>query len=280
MATQYEIGIIGAGNAAEGIVHGIIRNTLLLNERIVVSDPLEDRRLIFAQRFGIAVTEVNRYVVENSSIVIFAVKPQQFLEVCTPLAASIRESHLLVTIMAGVSTAAIEGLYPNVRARVVRVMPNLPMHVGAGMAGIHPGRHATEADRLHAQRIFEAAGKSLLVEDESLMDAVTAVSGSGPAYFYYFVEALAAAGEKAGLSPPQALILARQACFGAAKMLMETGDSPAVLRRKITSPDGTTQAAIESMIRTGVFEDIQEAVLAAASRSRELGRQRSNVGGL
>jgi pyrroline-5-carboxylate reductase len=126
-------------------------------------------------------------------------------------------------------------------------MPNLPIHVGAGMAGVCRGAFAQPVDLLRAQRIFDAGGRSIVIEDERQMDAVTAVSGSGPAYFYYFVEAITAAGEVAGLTRQQAEILAKQTCLGAARMMLEAGEPPEVLRRKVTSPGGTTQAAIESM---------------------------------
>ncbi len=268
---HYEIGIIGSGNAAEGIVHGVLRNSVLLDDRMIASDPNEHRRRLFKDRFRIAVTDDNRFLVDNSYIVILAIKPQQFAEVARGFADLIREDHLVVSIMAGVSTATVEKAFPDVSARVVRVMPNLPMHVGAGMAGVCCGAHAQEVDRLHAQRIFDAGGRSIVIEDEGLMDAVTAVSGSGPAYFYYFVEAVIAAGVKAGLSPQQAGLLAKQSCLGAARMMLETGEAPADLRQKVTSPGGTTQAAIESMTASRVFEQIEAGVLAAWRRSRELG---------
>lgn len=272
MTTQYEIGVIGSGNAAEGIVHGLLRNTVLLDDRIIASDPHEQRRRFFADRFNIAVTDDNRELVASSFILLLAVKPQQFTEVCHGFSDLVRPDHLIVSIMAGVSTQTIEDLFPDVRARVIRVMPNLAMHVGAGMAAVHGGRYASEADLLRAQRIFDAGGRTIVIEDEALMDAVTAVSGSGPAYFYYFVEALTAAGEAAGLSSFEAQMLAKQTCFGAARMLLESGQSPAELREKVTSKGGTTQAAIEAMQQTKTFEHIQEAVLAAWQRSRELGR--------
>lgn len=140
------------------------------------------------------------------------------------------------------------------------------------MAGACKGRHALEVDLLRAQRIFEAGGRCIVIDDESQMDAVTAVSGSGPAYFYYFVEALIAAGEKVGLTRQQAEILAKQSCLGAARMMLESGESPQVLRAKVTSPGGTTQAAIESMTRSKVFEGICEGIVAAWKRGQELGR--------
>ncbi len=272
MNTQYEIGVIGAGNAAEGIVQSILRNTVIFDDRIIASDPTPQRRDLFASRFQIVVTEDNREVVANSVIVILAVKPQQFAEVCTGFADLMREDQLIISIMAGVSTASIEAQFPKIKARVVRAMPNLPIHVGAGVAGICRGQHAREVDQLHAQRIFDAGGRSIVIEDESQMDAVTAVSGSGPAYFYYFVEALIRAGVEAGLSEQQASILAKHACFGAARMMLESSDSPDVLRQKVTSPGGTTQAALDSMAANQVFEGVQQAVLAAWRRSQALGQ--------
>ncbi len=271
MTTQFEIGVIGAGNAAEGIVHGILRNSVIFDDRIIVSDPHEHRRRLFADRFNIAVTVDNRYVVENSYVVILAVKPQQFDEVIAGIADLIREDHVIVSIMAGVSTASIEAKCSHVRARVVRAMPNLPVHVGAGMAGVCKGRHAQEIDLLRAQRMFDTGGKSIVIKDERLMDAVTAVSGTGPAYFYFFVEAIISAGEEAGLSRQHADVLAKQACLGAARMMLESGECPSVLREKVTSPGGTTQAAMELMADHHVFDHIKEGVLAAWRRSQALG---------
>jgi len=158
-----------------------------------------------------------------------------------------------------------------VKARVVRVMPNLASHVGAGMAGVCPGRYASEADLLRAQRIFDAGGKSVHIEDEALMDAVTAVSGTGPAYYYFFTEALIEAGRRIGLSPQYANLLAKQTALGAARMMLETGEPPEVLRAKVTSPGGTTAAAMASMKENQVFEHIVAGVVAAFNRSRELG---------
>ncbi len=270
--TQYEIGVIGAGNAAEGIVHGIVRNSLLFADRLIAADPSEARRAVFRERFKIDVTADNRELVANSYIIILAVKPQQFVKVCEGVADLISEQHLVVSIMAGVSTASIEARFPGCRVRVVRAMPNLPIHVGAGMAGLCKGRYAGEVDLLRAQRIFEAGGRSIVMEDERHMDAVTAVSGSGPAYFYYFVEALMAAGEKAGLPKQQAEILAKQTCLGAARMMVESDESPEVLRRKVMSPGGTTEAAMDSMSKSGVFDHLVEGFLAAWQRSKDLGQ--------
>jgi len=272
MGTQYEIGVIGAGNAAEGIVHGILRNTVLFADRVIASDPSEARRRLFSDRFGISVTHDNNHLVDNSDIVVLAVKPQQYVDMSQGIAARVRPDHLIVSIMAGVSTASIEDRFSRINARVVRAMPNLPIHVGAGMAGVCKGKYAQPVDLLRAQRLFDAGGRSIVIEDEAQMDAVTAVSGTGPAYFYFFVEAITAAGERAGLSRRQAEILAKQTCLGAARMMLESGDAPEVLRRKVTSPGGTTQAALESMEANKVFDHIGEAVLTACRRSRALGQ--------
>ena len=272
MLRQYEIGVIGAGNASEGIVHAIVRNTLLFHDRIIASDPNETRRKLFADRFNITVTDDNREVVEHSDIIVLAVKPQQYAKVCEGVCDLIRDDHLIVSIMAGVSTKSIEEALSPGPIRVVRAMPNLPIHVGAGMAGVCKGSHAQDVDLLRAQRIFEAGGRCVVIDDESQMDAVTAISGSGPAYFYYFVEALTAAAERIGLSAQQADLLAKQTCFGAARMMLESGEPAKALRAKVTSPGGTTQAAIESMVEDGVFDRIGDAVQAAWKRSQQLGQ--------
>lgn len=272
MNSQFEIGVIGAGNAAEGIVHGILRNSVLFDDRLIASDRTEARRNVFAKRFNIAVTDDNAYLVQNSYIILLAIKPQQFLDAVSTFAEHVREEHIVVSIMAGVSTATIEAQFPSIKPRVIRAMPNLPVHVGAGMAGVCRGRYAQEVDLLRAQRIFDAGGRSMVIDDEGQMDAVTAVSGSGPAYFYYFVEAVMEAGVEAGLSKQQAELLAKQTCLGAARMMVESEDSPALLREKVTSPGGTTQAALASMAEAGVPSHIREGVLAAWRRSQALGQ--------
>ncbi len=271
MSTQYEIGVIGAGNAAEGIIHGVLRNSVLLDDRIIAADPNAARREVFERRFHVATTDDNLHVVDSSYILLLAVKPQQHREVVREFANRVREDHLLVSIMAGVSTRALEDCFPQIKARVVRVMPNLASHVGAGMAGVCRGRYASEADLLRAQRIFDAGGKSVHIEKEELMDAVTAVSGSGPAYYYFFTEAIMAAAQRIGLSPQYANLLAKQTALGAARMMLESGDTPDVLRQKVTSAGGTTEAALESMRKSAAFEHIVAGVVAAYNRSRELG---------
>lgn len=271
MPTQYEIGVIGAGNAAEGIVHGVLRNSVLLDDRILASDPDPQRRAVFERRFHIATTDDNVYLVRESYMLLLAVKPQQYRDAVSEFASQVREDHLVVSIMAGVSTAALEACFPQIRARVVRVMPNLASHVGAGMAGVFAGRYASEADLLRAQRIFDAGGKSIHLQDERLMDAITAVSGTGPAYYYFFTEAIMEAAQRIGLSAAHANLLAKQTALGAARMMIESGEPPGALRQKVASPGGTTETAMAALRDSRVFDHIVEGVIAACNRSRELG---------
>lgn len=271
MSELNQVGFIGGGNMAEGIVAAAVRRQVCTPSSIVVSDPIQERREWLGRQFGVGVTADNREVMAKSQVVVLAVKPQSFQDVAAKLVSAVRADHLLVSIMAGVSTRRIEAAFPSVRARVVRVMPNLPIRVGAGMAGVCRGQYADAGDIQTSCRLFDAGGASVVIDDESLMDAVTAISGSGPAYFYYFVEQMVRAGVELGLKPVDALKLAEYTCLGAAQMMIETGEPPADLRAKVTSKGGTTQAALERMAAVGVDAGIREAVKAAFQRGRELG---------
>jgi len=262
------IGFFGAGNMAEALARGLLSGGVPADS-LIASDVAEARRKLFSQTLHIAATNDNREVLAKSDVAIFAVKPQNMAEL---LAIISGPSHgkLFISICAGVSTRYIEkelGDAPH----VVRAMPNTPMLVGAGAAAIAKGKYATDEDLAVARAIFETAAKVIVVE-EALMDAVTAVSGSGPAYFFYLVEALVEAGVKLGLTKEAALALAKQTAFGAGRLLTTSADEPAELRRKVTSPGGTTFAAITKMEEAGVKGQIVKAVEAAAARSKELGK--------
>ncbi|MGQ9650974.1 MAG: pyrroline-5-carboxylate reductase [Phycisphaerae bacterium] len=272
MSRRYEYGFIGAGNMAEGIISAAVGNLLFKGNQLAVYDPVEQRRELMVQKFGVAAVRDSFQLAAEAQRIVIAVKPQNFVEAITPLAGHVRPDQLIVSIMAGVDTARVESLFSQISVRVVRAMPNLPILVGAGVAGICPGRFATDQDVADVQALFDAGGASVVVNDESLIDAVTAVSGSGPAYFYYFVEALVAGGVACGLSEAEALKLAVHTCLGAARMMLETGEPPAELRRKVTSKGGTTQAALDSMNAAGVDKGIRKAVLAAFNRAKELGK--------
>lgn len=270
MTRAFELGFIGAGNMAEAMARGAIRSGLASARAIIASDPSPARRQLF-ESFGVTVHERNEEVLGDARVIVLATKPQMWRAALQDCAVRFATDQLAITIMAGVSTASIEAVLPGPAPRVVRAMPNLPMQLGAGMAGVCGGKHATPEDVEFARRLFDAGGATVVLENENLLHAVTAVSGSGPAYFYFFTEALIAAGTRAGLPPEQAGQLARQTCLGAARMMLENGESPATLRERVTSPNGTTFAALESLRKDGVFDEIVAAVLAADRRSRELG---------
>lgn len=272
MADSFALGLIGAGNMAEGIVAAVVASGLYPPSAMAVADPVAERRELFARHYGTAVAADNRELVRRSRRVLLAVKPQSFGEVAGGIADAARPDQLFISIMAGISTGKIASSLSGVPARVVRVMPNLPIRVGAGMAGVFAGAHATAADLADTRAIFDAGGSTVVIEDEGLLDAVTAMSGSGPAYFYYFVESLVAGGVACGLTEADALKLAEYTCLGAARMMLATGEDPAELRRKVTSKGGTTQAALEHMAGNGVGEALRDAVLKAFERGRELGR--------
>lgn len=271
MEETLKLGFVGAGNMATALAKGLLASKTISAERIYASDVDEARRKAFRKETGAHILASNAAVVAKTDVVVLAVKPQQMGDMLREIGPAFEEKHLVISIAAGVATSYIEKFVRN-GVRVVRAMPNTPMLVGAGAAGLCKGNWAHDSDLALARQIFESS--AVVVEvDESLMDAVTAVSGSGPAYFFYVAEQLIAAGIELGLTPGQARALAIRTALGAGKMLAETGQSPEELRQRVTSPGGTTEAAIKTMIRADLGRTIIKAVNAAAQRSRELGEQ-------
>lgn len=267
----YELGIIGAGNMAEAIVRGILSAKLLLSHQIIAADPSPQRREQFQERLSIAATDDNAAAARDSRALLLSVKPQQMAAVLAPLSSVLNPDTLIISIAAGISSAAIEKHLGTAHPwRIIRTMPNTPMLIGAGMVAMSAGRHARPEDLHYARGLFEVCAEVMEVPEEH-MDAVTAISGSGPAYFFLLAEQMIAAGVEMGLTPEQARTLATRTALGAARMLSTSDDSPVELRRKVTSPGGTTQAAIETMQAKGVPDAIVAAVQRAAERSRELG---------
>jgi len=266
------ITFIGAGNMGEALIRRIIAAGLFSSDAITAADTDGDRRKKLAEELGIKTTPDNREAVRGADIVCLAIKPQALDPVLEELLEEITEDQLVISILAGVPTRRIEDkLGKNIR--VVRVMPNTPALVGAGMAGISPGRYAGSDDLKATVDIMSAVGDVLEVQ-EDLIDAVTGVSGSGPAYLFYFVEVLSRAGVKVGLSPDQADLLARKTVIGAAKLMEKTGLSPEELRRKVTSPGGTTEAALKTFERLEFEEIVEKAVRSARDRATEMGRKK------
>jgi pyrroline-5-carboxylate reductase len=261
------LGFLGAGNMAEAIVRAVLARGVVPAAQCFASDPSEGRRALFAS-LGVTVSAHNRDTAGRVRTLILSCKPQQMKDVLGEISPVISSETLLVSIAAGVSTEVI-ARHLGKPVRVVRVMPNTPLMMGEGMAAIAAGEGATVEDVQTVLRIFEVAGRVVEVR-EALMDAVTAVSGSGPAYFFLLTEQLARAAVELGLDAETADVLARQTALGSAVMLAKSLDSPEELRRKVTSPGGTTQAAVEHLTEQRWQETFRHAVAAAERRGREL----------
>lgn len=269
MPSAYRLGLVGAGNMAEAIVRGALAAGVLPAANITASDPSADRRTLFSTELGVAACDDNRRVVDASDVIILAVKPQVADEVMAAVGPALGPAKLLVSIAAGVTIARLAGRCAE-GTRIVRTMPNTPMLVGRGMVALSRGPAADDADARLVRDLFASCATVLEVPEEKL-DAVTAVSGSGPAYFFLLVEALIDAGVAAGLARDEAVTLA-EATFAGAAELLSRGDADAPdLRRRVTSPGGTTEAAVESFTADGFVEIVARAVKAAADRSRQLG---------
>jgi pyrroline-5-carboxylate reductase len=267
---DYELGILGAGNMAEAIVRGVLSSGHIPADRIIAADVSADRRALFEAQLRVKAVEDNRPVASQSRMLLLSVKPQMCKAVLGGVADVLWPGATVISIMAGINSETIDRLLGGNR-RVVRTMPNTPMLVGEGMVAIAPGANATVDDLSRAKKLFESAASVIDVREDQI-DAVTAVSGSGPAYFFFLVEQMVAAGVKLGLSAEQALLLANKTAMGAAKMLVTSGEAPADLRRKVTSPGGTTHAAITLMENEGLPGIVQRALAACAARSAELSK--------
>jgi len=265
---KYALGVVGSGHIAGIIVRRLIDSGYLAADRIIMSAS----KSLAAHPLAVATSENNAEVIRDARIVMLSVTPQKFNDVAAALRAHVARDPVYVSVMAGVDTDRIADALGGEDIRVVRAMPNLPFGLGRGVTGLFRGKHATRDDLEEARHLFNAGGVSVVVEDEKLMDAVTAVAGSGPAYFYYFVEMMMDGGVAAGLKREDAQILAAHACVGAGAMLLEQGASPAELRSAVTSPGGTTQAAMDKLAESAVADHVRDAVLAAFERGRQLGR--------
>jgi pyrroline-5-carboxylate reductase len=267
---SYELGIIGAGNMAEAIARGVIRAGLFRADQLVAADVSPQRRELFARDIGVRSVESNEEAARAARMLLLSVKPQQMAQALAGIGAVLAPDALVISIAAGITTSFIEQHLGAGRSwRVVRTMPNTPMLVGEGMTALAPGAHATAADLAAARRIFESAGAVIEVREE-MLDAVTALSGSGPAYVFYLAENMIAAGIEMGFPPDQARLLATRTIAGAAKMLATSPEPPQELRRKVTSPGGTTQAAITHLEGASVGPALVQAIRAAERRGREL----------
>ncbi len=264
-----DIAFIGGGNLAASLVGGLIADGYPA-AAIRVADPDPARRERLAARWGVQVHEDNAAAARGAAVLVLAVKPQVVPAVARELGPLARaQGSLVVSVAAGVRTRDL-ARWLGFEAPLVRAMPNTPALVQSGASGLYATPGTGEAERERAESLLRAVGVTVWVEDEDLMDAVTAVSGSGPAYFFLLMEALAEAGERLGLEAGQARLLALETAFGAAKMALEASEPPAALRARVTSPGGTTERALGVLEEGGFRELVSRAVAAARERAREL----------
>ncbi|RTZ61711.1 MAG: pyrroline-5-carboxylate reductase [Gammaproteobacteria bacterium] len=267
-----KIGFIGGGNMAASLIGGLLDGGAPA-ENIVVGEPNPDRQQWLEQKFGIAVTDNNADVIAQSDVVIMAVKPQQLKAVVEALAGALQTSKpLLISIAAGVRQTDMQR-WAGGDLAIVRVMPNTPALVGAGAAGLYANGFVDDDQKALAQAILQAVGIAVWVTEESELDLVTAISGSGPAYFFFLMELMESAAVKHGMDIDQARLLTLETALGAAKLALLSDEGPAELRRKVTSPGGTTEAALTSMQEGKLPEIIELAICAATERSRELAKE-------
>lgn len=265
------LGFIGAGQMAEALIKGILAKGLLRPDQIKASEPSPDRRSALAGRLGIEIFEDNKTIVKKADTIILAVKPQVMMHVLTDIGPALTPNHLLISIAAGITTQFMESILPD-GIRVIRVMPNTPALVQAGASALCAGRHALSQDLEMAKSIFDAIGKAVILPEE-LLNPVTGLSGSGPAYVFTFIQGLIDAGVREGLSRDVATMLAVQTVFGSALMCLETGKSPAELTAMVTSPGGTTIEGLYALENRGFRAALMDAVHAATERSRGLSKK-------
>lgn len=265
------IGMMGAGRMATALARGLVRAEMVTAASIVACDPSDEARQAFAAEIpGTVVAASNSTDVAKAGVVVLAVKPQKMGEALDAIRSAIGSNALVISIAAGVTIARLEEALP-AGQRIVRVMPNTPCLIGLGASGFALGKHATKDDAKLVASLLSAVGAAFEVP-EKLLDAVTGLSGSGPAFVYSMIEALAAGGVAEGMSPELAGELAARTVSGAAEMVLQTGETPAVLRDRVTSPGGTTLAGLGVLRERGFGEAISEAVKAATRRSIELGQ--------
>ena len=270
-AVNCNICFIGGGNMAQALIGGLVSRGLPPT-RITVSDPVEQIRQLLQEK-EVHVTQDNVAAIKNADVVVLAVKPQVLATVLRPLKGLLSDK-LVISIIAGAEIQTISNLIDS--DRIVRVMPNTPALVQTGAHGIYANDVVSASDRELTSQILAATGLTIWVNSEAQIDAVTAVSGSGPAYFFYLMESMIRAGKNLGLDEKVATALTLQTALGAAQMAITSSNTPSELRKNVTSPNGTTQAALEVFDRAQISQNIQSALAAAQKRSQELAQELSD----
>ena len=266
---EKSVGIIGGGNMGEALIAGVIQSGLLTPREILFHEPRPERARYLQEKFEVTPVGSNSQLPRRASTLILAVKPQSVPEVLPDIAPLLKPHHLLISICAGVPLSYLQSFFPR-PVRMVRAMPNTPALIQKGATALAPSPEARPGDISTAEGIFQAVGITVLVK-ESQMDAVTGLSGSGPAWVFAVIEALAAGGVKEGLSQDVALNLTTQTVLGAAHLIQATGKHPATLRDQVCTPGGTTMAGLYAMEEGGLRLALMNAVIAATKRSKELG---------
>jgi pyrroline-5-carboxylate reductase len=270
MLNSKKICILGTGNMGEALVSGLLGSKSSESENIICTDVRQAKLNSIQRKYGVQITTNNLDAVSRSEIVIFAVKPQIMAAVIKETAEKLDMSKLIISIAAGVPLAAIESCL-NKDLRLIRAMPNIAAAVKEAATAMAAGKNAREEDIQLATKIFDSIGKTVFLEENYLMDAITGLSGSGPAYIFLIIEAMSDAGVKMGLSRQEAQFLSTQTVLGAAKLLLETREHPGQLKDKVTSPGGTAIAGLATLEEGGLRTTLINAVEVATNRSRELG---------
>jgi len=266
-----KIAFIGGGNMARSLIGGLVA-TGMSNNDISVSEPKAALREKLTKNFGVNALEENASAVMGANVIVLAVKPQILQEVVTPLGSLVAEARpLLISVAAGVTCSSIER-WVGSQPALIRVMPNTPALIGAGISALYANSNVGVDQRALAEKIVTAVGKTVWIKEESLMDAVTAVSGSGPAYFFYIMQAIHDAAMREGLDAQTARLLSLETALGAARLAIASTEDPGNLQAQVTSPGGTTEAAIKVLEDSGVSDTLQNAVSAARARGGELAK--------
>ena len=265
------IGFIGAGKMATAIIKGLLSSGLFDKDHIIASEPNKDYAHKIEKELGIKMVHNNREAAAEADIILLAVKPFVVKEVLTEIEDRIDDTKLIVTIAAGISSKKVEDVLEKT-ARVVKVMPNTPALLGVGMSAVCKGDHASDEDFDEVVKIFESVGKVVKVKEQEI-DAITGVSGSGPAFYYYIIDAIAKAGEKLGLDYDTALLLSAQTALGSAKMVLESGVDPQQLITNVTTPGGTTAEGNKVLNESNISEILFETVKKTAEKSALMGKQ-------
>lgn len=273
MKDSYIIGIIGAGNMGEALIRGLLRSQLVRSYEIIASARKRSRLVRLEKAYGIHTTRSNKEIMNCTDTVILAVKPQNMDDLLNEIRPHATKNHLMISIAAGIDIKKLRrGLGP--KPKLIRVMPNLPAVVDQGVSAIFCGPRMAERYRRFAHQIFQAVGTTADVREERLMDVITGLSGTGPAYIFAMMEAMEAAGKKLGLTPKLASSLTQQTVVGAAELSAQDGADPRELRRRVTSKKGTTWAAMKVFRRRKFWQLMGDAIGAATKRSRQLRKLR------